>query len=171
MDESKNNLAPGENPPLWKSKSLLVAVALTCLGLFLWHPWAAGPAPQRNLPAGVSSFSESPTAGSTVETPATSASPALFRFGASYVAGFFLGWFCRKSLKVALLLGGAAAIVLFFLQRTGKIDLEWSAIQAHLSQSLAWLHGELGALKHLVTGYLPSTGAALVGIFMGARHG
>ena len=171
MDESKKDLPHGEHSPLWKSKALLLAGVITCIGLFLWHPWASGPAPKRNLPAGVSSLSESPSAGTTVEAPATSASPALFRFGASYLAGFFLGWFCRKSLKITLLLGGAAAIVIFFLQRTGRIDLEWSAIQAHLSQSLAWLHGELGALKHFVTGYLPSTGAALVGIFMGARRG
>ncbi len=62
-----------------------------------------------------------------------------------------MGWFCRKSLKMGLLLGGAAVIVLFFLQRSGKIDLDWQAIQTHLSQSLAWLHGQWGALKDLVS--------------------
>ncbi len=170
MDESKKN-SGGEKIPLWKSKSLLLAFVITCLGLFWWHPWSSGTKPKEgSLPPGVSSFSET-TTGTTAEAPSASPSPALFRFGASYLGGFFLGWFCRKSMKMGLLLGGAAAIVLFILQRSGKIDLDWQALQVHISQSLAWLHGELGALKTLVTGYLPSTGAALVGIFMGFRHG
>ncbi len=173
MDESKNNPPETRKPPLWKSKSLLIALVITGLGLVLWHPWTPEPAPKpkANLPPGVSSFSESPTAATPAEPPAQTASPAVFRFGASYLAGFFLGWFCRKSFKMALLLAGAATILLIFLQHTGKINLDWASIQAHISQSLAWLHGELGALKHFVTGYLPSTGAGLVGIFMGLRRG
>ncbi len=172
MDQSNGKPAQDKQTPLWKSKSLLLAMVITCVGLFWWHPWgSSAPPPKPNTPAGMSSFSESTSTGTTKEAPATATSPALFRFGASYLAGFFLGWFCRKSIKMGLLLAGAAAIIVFFLQSTGKVNLDWSAIQAHISQSLAWLHGELGALKHFVTGYLPSTGAAVVGIFMGARRG
>lgn len=171
MDEDQKDQPQEKKPALWKSKSLLIALVVTCLGLVLWHPWSAEPAPKRSLPPGVSSLSESSSAGAAAEAPASSASPAVFRFGASYLAGFFLGWFCRKSLKMGLLLGGAVMIVIFFLQHSGKIDLDWATIQDHVSQSLAWLHGELGALKHFVTGYLPSTGAGVVGIIMGVRRG
>ncbi len=163
-----------EKPPLWKSKSLLIALAIACIGFFLWHPWTStsAPAPQGNLPPGVSSFSQSTgTAAPTSTSTSTAGSSAVFRFGASYLAGFFLGWLTRKSLKAAFLAAGAAAIVLFYLERTGKMDVDWASIQTHFSQSLAWLRGELGALKDFVTGYLPSTGAALAGIFMGLRRG
>jgi len=174
MGENDKPPVAGQKAPLWKSTSLLIALVLTGIGLFLWHPWSSEPAAPKtspNLPPGVSSFSQSPDADTTAQTPASSASPALFRFGASYIAGFFLGWFCRKSLKMGLLLAGAAVIVLFYLQHTGRINVDWPTIQAHLSQSLAWLRGELGALKDFVLGYLPSTAAGVVGIFMGLRRG
>ncbi len=98
-------------------------------------------------------------------------SPALFRFGASYIVGFFFGWICRKSVKVGMLAAGAAAVAITVAKQTGLIELDWAALQAHISQSLSWLHGELGGVKHFVMGYIPSTAAGCIGIFMGARHG
>jgi len=50
------------------------------------------------------------------------------------------------------------------------IELDWAGLQGHISQSLAWLHGELGAVKHFLLGYIPSAAAGCVGIFMGARY-
>jgi hypothetical protein len=53
----------------------------------------------------------------------------------------------------------------------GLVDLDWNAIHGHVSHSLAWMKGEVGALKTLLTGYLPSTVAAAAGVFVGMRRG
>jgi len=65
---------------------------------------------------------------------------------------------------------GAVAALVAVGKHIGVIDLDWASLQADTTRSLAWLHGELGAAKYFLTGYLPSAGAACVGIFMGARH-
>jgi uncharacterized membrane protein (Fun14 family) len=94
----------------------------------------------------------------------------LFRFGVSYLVGFFFGWACRKSIKFGMVAAGAAVAVITVAKRTGFIELDWASLQAHISQSLGWLHGELGAARHFLTGYLPSAAAGGVGIFLGTRH-
>ena len=45
-----------------------------------------------------------------------------------------------------------------------------TSIEGHVRDSLAWLQGEAGAIKHFVTGYLPSAGAAAAGVFLGFRR-
>lgn len=98
-------------------------------------------------------------------------SPALFRFGASYIGGFFIGWLFRKSLKLALLLGGAATIAIATAKHTGLINVDWAGIEAHVSHSLDWARHGLGAAKSFLTGYLPSTAAGFLGLYKGARRG
>ena len=97
-------------------------------------------------------------------------SSALFRLGFSYAGGFLIGWLFRKSLKLALLAAGAVTLVVAAGKYFGAFELDWTAIEAHTAQSLAWLKGELGAFKEFLTGYLPSAAIAFVGLFMGARH-
>ncbi len=157
--------------PIWKARSLLIALILVVLGLLTWTRTPSGQAPQAGAPAGGSALAESSPAQAGSSTAAKPKSPALFRFGVSYIAGFFFGWLCRKSIKVGLIAAGAAAAAIAVARHTGFIDLDWASLQAHVTQSLAWLHGELGAIKHLLTGYLPSAAAGCVGIFMGARRG
>lgn len=126
--------------------------------------------PQAGAATGGSAFVESSPAKEKSAPLAKSKSPALFRFGASYIVGFFFGWVCRKSIKQALVLVGVATALTALAKHTGVIDLDWASLQSDTSQSLAWLHGEVGTIKHFLEGYLPSAGAACLGIFMGARH-
>ena len=156
--------------PFWKARSLAIALGMMLVGLLMWARTPSVSGPQAGLPRGGSALAESSPTKAEASTAAKPTSPALFRFGASYIAGFFFGWICRKSIKVGLMVAGAAAAVITVAKATGLIELDWASLQAHISQSLAWLHGELGAVKHFLTGYLPSTAACCVGIFMGARH-
>lgn len=96
-------------------------------------------------------------------------SSALFRFGFSYAGGFLIGWLFRKSLKLALLAAGAVALAVAAGKYFGLFNLDWAAIEAHTAQSLAWLKGELGALKDFLTGYLPSAIVGFLGLLKGAR--
>jgi uncharacterized membrane protein (Fun14 family) len=170
--ESRVKSFGGERPP-WKAKTVWAALALVVLGGGLW---IQNRAPADNAPgaaqSGGSQFSDSaatgkPSGGRRELQPST---PATFRFGASYVAGFFLGWTLRRFLKLALLLSGAAMVLIALGRQFGWFELDWEAVEGHVRHSLAWLQGEAGAFKKFVSGYLPSAGAAGVGAFLGFRR-
>ena len=126
--------------------------------------------PRASVPEGNAALTESSPAKAESVQAAKPKAPALFRFGASYIVGFFFGWVCRKSLKFGMLAAGAAAEAIAVAKQMGLIYLDWAGLQGHISQSLAWLHGDLGAIKHFLMGYIPSAVAGCVGMFMGARH-
>ncbi len=155
------------NPP-WQAKTLWVAAGLTLLGLVLWVA-----VPQETPPpapmSGQATLAEA--SGGAVASSVYSAqgSPALFRFGLSYIAGFFLGYGLRRFVKVTLILSALAFGAIFFMRKAGWIELDWSSVESHLSDSFAWLKGQAEALKVFVTGYVPSAAAAGVGLFLGAR--
>ena len=166
------NIEPAKTDrrPFWKARSLSIALGMVVVGLLMWERRVPQESPPTGVPRGGDALTESAPAKTEAVKAAKPRSPALFRFGASYIAGFFFGWMSRKSIKLGLLAAGAAAVAITVAKQTGFIDLDWAGLQGHISQSLAWLHGELGALKHFFLGYIPSTAAGCVGIFMGARH-
>jgi uncharacterized membrane protein (Fun14 family) len=98
-------------------------------------------------------------------------SPALFRFGLSYIAGFFLGYGLLRFMKVTLVMSVLAVGAVFLMRKAGwmDVDLDWNSVESHLSDSFGWLRGQAEALKVFITGYVPSAAAAGVGLFMGAR--
>ncbi len=167
--ENKEPAKTGRRP-FWKARSVVIALGMMLVGLLMWERTPPENGPQSGVPRGGTALTESAPAKAESVKAAKPMSPALFRFGASYITGFFFGWACRKSIKVGMLAAGAVLVAITVAKQTGLIELDWAALQAHVSQSLAWLHGELGAVKHFLMGYIPSTAAACVGIFMGARH-
>lgn len=96
-------------------------------------------------------------------------SPALARGGASFMAGFLLGWAIRRAVKLALIVAGILFTLLAAVKMTGAIDLDWSAIEANIAHSLAWAQGKAEGFKEVLTGYLPSAGAGGAGTFLGFR--
>lgn len=168
-------------PPLWKSRSLLFMIAITLVGVGMWFYAQAtkppAPAPRSAAPEGmVSGFAAGdPTAGHVAPAPEKrfidNASPAVARFGGCFVAAFCVGYAFKKFIKVAAILTGVLLIAIFFMKKSGIIDLDWAAIQPSIDSSVAWLKGEAGAMKDFITGYLPSTGSAAAGLFVGFRKG
>lgn len=130
-----------------------------CATLLADPPWnaksviAAGAATVGGLTSWVADFS----------------SPALAGIGGSYLAGFFIGWASRRFLKMAALIAGGLLACIAVLENTGWIDLDWAAVESQISQSIAAVHRGAEGLKHLLSGYLPSTGAGAVGVFFGFR--
>jgi len=96
-------------------------------------------------------------------------SPAIAGIGGSYLGGFFIGWAFRRALKVAALIAGGLLAGLAVLQDTGWIDLDWAAVETQISHSIAAVQQGAQGLRHLLSGYLPSTGAGAVGVFFGFR--
>jgi uncharacterized membrane protein (Fun14 family) len=162
----------GHNPP-WKAKSVWIAAVMVIIGGFLWVKDAARKSESSvtGTTAGGMSLADTGT-GSIQPPPAGSepTSPATFRFGVSYLGGFFLGWSLRRFIKWTLLLGGAVILVIGLGRKLGWFDLDWASIEGQVRSSLTWLQGEAGAAKQFLTGYLPSAGAAAIGIFLGFRR-
>jgi uncharacterized membrane protein (Fun14 family) len=96
-------------------------------------------------------------------------SPAVAEAGGSYLGGFLLGWAFRRFLKLAAMLAAAILACVAALKTSGWIDLDWASIERQISQSMSWLHGEAEGLKNLLSGFLPSAGAAGAGTFFGFR--
>jgi uncharacterized membrane protein (Fun14 family) len=152
--------------PLWRSKSLLIAVTAMILGLGLWA--------RDSFNRRAVNDDRSPVLSSLTESrppsPADLRSSALFRLGFSYAGGFLIGWLFRKSLKLALLAAGALALAIAAGKFFDVLHLDWTAIEAQTAQGLAWFKGELGAFRGFLTGYLPSAAVGFVGMYKGARH-
>ena len=96
-------------------------------------------------------------------------SPALARGGASFLGGFLLGWAVRKTVKLALLVAASLLALIAILKTTGWIHLDWSLIQADVNHILDWGRGKAQGFKDVLTGYLPSAGAAGAGALFGLR--
>jgi uncharacterized membrane protein (Fun14 family) len=141
---------------------------LTLLGLVLWVA-----IPQKGAPptpvSGQATLAEASGEAVATQVHSLQGSPALFRFGLSYIAGFFLGYGLRRFIKVTVIVSVLAVGAVFLLRELGWIELDWSSIESHFSDSFAWVKGQANALKVFVTGYVPSAAAAGVGVFLGMR--
>ena len=109
------------------------------------------------------------TVGSLASWVADYSSPALAGIAGSYLAGFFLGWASRRFLRMAALITGGLLAGIAVLEETGWIDLDWTTAETQISHAIAAAHQGAQGLKHVLSGYLPSTGAAAVGMFFGFR--
>jgi uncharacterized membrane protein (Fun14 family) len=110
------------------------------------------------------------TVGGLTSWAANYSSPAVAGIGGSYLAGFFFGWASRRFLKMAALITGGLLAGIAVLEETGWIDLDWTSVETQLSRAIAAAHQGAQGLKHILSGYLPSTGAAAVGMFFGFRE-
>ena len=96
-------------------------------------------------------------------------SPAVAGIGGSYLAGFFFGWASRRFLRMAALITGGLLACIAVLEETGWIDLDWTSVETQISHTIAAAQQGAQGLKRILSGYLPSTGAAAVGMFFGFR--
>jgi uncharacterized membrane protein (Fun14 family) len=96
-------------------------------------------------------------------------SPAVAGIGGSYLVGFFVGWASRRFLRIAALMTGMLLTGIAVLDDTGWIDFDWATVETQISHAIAAAHQGAEGLKHILSGYLPSTGAGAVGMFFGFR--
>ena len=96
-------------------------------------------------------------------------SPAVAQMAGSYLGGFLIGWAFRRFLKFAVVLAAVILAGIGALKTTGWIDVDWPLIERQISEGMNRLHGEAEGLKNLLSGFLPSAGAAGAGSFFGFR--
>ena len=130
-----------------------------CASFLADAPWNA----KSVIAAGVA------TIGSLASWVADFSSPALAGIAGSYLAGFFIGWASRRFLRMAALITGGLLAGIAVLEETGWIDLDWTSVETQISHVIAAAQQGAQGLKHVLSGYLPSTGAGAVGMFFGFR--
>jgi uncharacterized membrane protein (Fun14 family) len=168
---SNDARSPRAARSIWSSTALRIALVVAAAGAGLWiYAAATAPPPPPPVVPGVSSFSgDLPISREDAARWIDQASPAIFRFGSSFVVGFFLGWALRKFVKWTMLIAGAALVGYYFLHRAGIATIGSDDMHATVDRSLAWLRGEADSFKEFILGYVPSGASAAAGIFFGVR--
>ena len=130
-----------------------------CATLLANPPWNA----KSVVAAGVA------TVGGLASWVADLSSPAVAGIGGSYLGGFFIGWAFRRFLKMAALVAGGLLAGIAILENSGWIDLDWTAVETQITRGITTVHRGAEGLKHILSGYLPSTGAGVAGMFFRFR--
>lgn len=170
----------GRGKALWQSKVVIAAGVVTVAGLAMWvyamataAPAPAGPGPGVD-PSLVSGLSVGEVAGRAGETSARlidSASPALLRFGLSFLVGVVLAYLFKKFLKVSVIVAALIGAAVFGLHKTGIIDFDAGAVKEQVDRGVTWARSEASGFKDFIVGYLPSSVSACAGLIYGAIKG
>ena len=162
----------------FRSRLLLIAIICTIAGLGLWAyslstaPSASAAGPSASDVA--SGLISSPSVNSPTPPPADSrvvaqASPALFRFGFSFLVGYGFAVVLRGAIKFVAIAAALATLTLFGLQQANITHVDMQPLWDHVSASLSWIRGEADGFRTFLLGYLPSATAAIVGGVWGFR--
>jgi uncharacterized membrane protein (Fun14 family) len=128
------------------------------------RPDTPGDAPPGETPTSTVSPTEDGTDG---ESPWT---PALLRGGLSFLVGFSLAYAARTFIKIALFFLGVWAASLFLLSSLGWIDVHWDIIDGAFEGWSTKLGEQFESARTFITGSLPSTGMAGLGLVTGYRR-
>jgi len=124
--------------------------------------------PSNLLPAG-----EQPEGtGANTPRPGAGATPwsaGFFRLGFSFFAGFSIGMALRTFLKLAVIGSGIALLLLFLLAYVELVTVHWTAIDSLFENLVERVSGEADRFQSFITGSLPSTALAALGLVTGIR--
>ena len=125
------------------------------------------------------SFAESrPTTPSTQPTataPATEGvgspefSAFLVKGGFGAFIGFAIGFAIRSFLRLAVVMIGFYLLTLTILSYLGWVEIHWDVIQNQFNHSITTLGQQFSSFKAFLTGAIPSSGMAAVGLSIGLR--
>ncbi len=175
----------------WQLLSVKIAIAITVLGAGMWiYAFATQPAASTSaadsaksggdpssITSGFAAGGQRRSGESTADEASNpsravdTAAPATLRIGASFLGAFALGMIMRKFLRWSLLIVGIAALSIFLLRKSGMINMPWDEIEGQVREGATWMQSQAGSVKEFLTGYLPSSAAALVGGIIGFWRG
>ena len=150
----------------WRSKSVLIALAVVVAGLGIWVSDIKNGPPQ------------SEASGTVANAPAVTPPahghwnwskpfPFYVPMGASYVVGFCIGWVFRRLIRILL----AFTALAFALLALGKFaGCYVTPARERVKHTSEWVQQEATTAKDYLQHLLPSVGAGGVGTFLGFRR-
>jgi hypothetical protein len=123
-----------------KSFTFVLAVGVTALAAWSWFSHSGDPQPPF---------------------------PHYGMIAASYTGGFLIGRVFWNVVKTAAII---AALVLGGLALINRAHVDTSKVKQATEAGSAWVRKETGRAKHYLLHFLPSGGAAGVGVFVGSRR-
>lgn len=93
--------------------------------------------------------------------------PVVMRVAVSYLAGFFIGWGARRTLKWTSIAAGAALAVAGLYMFMGG-DAAW--LQVWIDSGSAWVGESVRGAERYLVSLLPSATAATTGGVLGFRR-
>jgi uncharacterized membrane protein (Fun14 family) len=156
----------------WRSKSVLAALAAVVVGLGFWCSDIKNN-PRQNESSGVATNAPGITSSNPSAAPAGShwnwSKPFPFhvRMGASYVAGFCIGWFFRKLTRLIMVVTALVIALIGYGKITG---CDTTHTQEQVKRSGEWAQHEAAAAENYLMHLLPSATAGGAGIFLGFRR-
>lgn len=94
---------------------------------------------------------------------------ALLGLGFSFVAGLAIGYALKVAFKVALLVGGLLLILLFALQYSDLVEVNWAGIAAGYDGLVGSFSAYGGALRGFMAKNLPNAASFTAGLLLGLR--
>jgi len=97
-------------------------------------------------------------------------SSGLFlRLGFSFMVGLAVGYALKVAFRVALVVGGLLLVLLFSLQYSGIIEVNWAGMESSYDGFVDWLAAYSGALKDFIANNLSSAASFTAGLLLGLR--
>jgi len=156
----------------WRSKSVLAALAVVVVGLGFWFSDIKNHPPQSETNSAAVNAADTTPSG-TANAPAGShwnwsnPFPLHVRLGASYVAGYCIGWFFRKLTRLIMVV---VALVIALLAYGKLAGCDMTHMQEQVKRGGAWAQQETTAAENYLKHMLPSATAGGAGIFLGFRR-
>jgi len=160
----------GDGP--WRSKSVLAALAVVVVGLWFWFSGVKNSPPQvETNPAMTNASIVTPQNPAVAPTGShwnwSRPFPFHVRMGASYVAGFCIGWFFRKLTRLIFVVVALIVALLAFGKLAG---CDTTHTQEQVKRGGEWVQHETTAAENYLKHLLPSAAAGGTGIFLGFRR-
>ncbi len=167
--------------PRWKKILFAMATLLVIAGAVLFFTESKTPAPSGGASGGAisgvglgASFDAQGggTSGGATESAGTQTawSEGFFRLGLSFFVGFTIGYALRSVVKMALIGFGLVFLALFALQYFAHVEIiNWHALDGVFQTLVDRVKDEATRFQSFVTGSLPSTGLATLGLFTGFK--
>jgi uncharacterized membrane protein (Fun14 family) len=157
----------------WKKVAIALAVLLMLGGLALSmvetkQPVRSGGAPLSGGATSLVGGEGTGTAGAQDEEAVWS--EGMVRLGFSFFAAFCVGYALRRFLGLLVFAFGLAFLFLFVLAYAELIVVDWKAFDSLYENFVARVRGEFDEFRTFVTGSLPSTALAGLGLVAGFRR-
>lgn len=160
----------GDGP--WRSRSVLTALAAVLVGIGFWCSNLNSSPPQNHAGTTVTNVPGITSSAATSAPAATQRGwsrplPFYVPIGASYVAGFCIGWVFRKLIRLIVI---TAALVVALLALGRFVGCDTTHTQEQVKHTGDWAQHEVVATEDYLRHLLPSVGAGGVGTFLGFRR-